>query len=159
MTAKSTDARFEIDDLLSVRYSYHYGAITPFFEGLTTGAPPFRVSACDSCGVRFCPPRHHCRNCWGKTSWVDHDGGGTIESLVWAYWVPFDSPARNWTDLPYAYGAIRLDGCQNLLRTRITGLQPTAELADVTGRRGSLRVVAEPSGRPGDLYFEVPDLP
>lgn len=147
--------RFEIDDLLSVRYSYHYGAITPFFQQLSSSAPAFGMTGCEPCGLRFCPPRHHCAQCWQETTWTSHDGTGTIESLVWAYWVPYDSPARQWTDLPYPYAAVRLDGCVNLLRTRVTGLDPAQGPVQAAGLRGRLRVVPGATARPGDLYFEV----
>lgn len=157
MSSTSTGAadRFEIDDVLSVRYSYHYGGITPFFEQLGVGSPPFRITACAACGLRYCPPRYQCSSCWAETTWIDHEGSGTVESLVWVYWIPYDSPARDWTDLPYAYAAVRLDGCANLLRTRVTGVEPSVDLAVACGRRGSLRVVVGASGRAGDLFFEL----
>jgi uncharacterized OB-fold protein len=150
-----TTPGFEIDDELKVLYRYGYGGITPFFASLPDRPSTFPVSRCDACDLTFCPPRIHCQRCWSATSWVEHTGEGTIESLVWAYWVPIDSPARAYTDLPYAYGAVRLDGCHNLLRTRITGLPPQGPLGAVTGRRGRLATVEAPTGRLGDLYFTV----
>lgn len=146
---------FEIDDTLTVRYSYGYGGITPFFQAIADRSDALRVTDCAACGLSFCPPRIHCQRCWGETTWVDHSGAGAIESLVWAYWVPLDSPARTWTDLPYAYAAIRLDGCDNLLRVRVVGLDPQEPPTATLGRRGVVRVVEQPTGRLGDLYFEV----
>ena len=147
--------RFEIPDLLSVTYSYHYGAITPFFEALIEPEPRLRISRCEACDLQFCPPRHHCQQCWGETAWIDHDGRGVAESIVWAYWIPIDSPAREWVDPPYAYAAVRLDGCRNLLRTRVIGLDKTASLQESTGRRGRLIVGPNPRGHVGDLLFEI----
>jgi uncharacterized OB-fold protein len=152
MTAQSA---FEIDDTLTVRYSYGYGGITPFFRGLIENPPVFKISRCAECALAFCPPRIHCQVCWQPTEWVDHSGEGAIESLVWAYWVPLDSPARQWTDLPYAYAAVRVDGCHNLIRVRVTGLDRTEELQSSTGRRGHLSVASQADGRAGDLVFEV----
>ena len=149
------DAKFEIPDLLSVTYSYHYGAITQFFQNLTRTPPRLQVSHCPACDLQFCPPRHHCQDCWGKTEWKDHSGEGTIESVVWAYWIPIDSPAREWVDPPYAYAAVRLDGCRNLLRTRVAGLDKRAPLPASTGRRGKLVVGSNPRGHLGDLEFHV----
>ncbi|AKS32098.1 Zn-ribbon domain-containing OB-fold protein [Mycolicibacterium goodii] len=146
---------FEIDDELRVLYKYGYGGITPFFAGLAEGAEGYQTSVCDSCELAYCPPRIHCQECWGTTKWVAHSGEGVIESLVWAYWIPIDSPARAFTDLPYAYAAIRLDGCRNLLRTRVSGLPQGMPLPDATGVRGRLRTIDNPTGRLGDLYFEV----
>jgi uncharacterized OB-fold protein len=146
---------FEIDDTLAVRYSYSYGAINPFFEAIAAGSVPFRITVCETCHLAFCPPRHQCQECWQPTTWTDHDGRGTIESVVWAYWIPLDSPARAWTDLPYAYAAIRLDGCRNLLRVRVTGLDRQAELGTSTGTRGQLAICPGSTGRVGDLVFQV----
>jgi len=146
---------FEIPDGLSVTYSYHYGGITPFFESLLGRPDTFPVSRCETCELTFCPPRIHCQRCWGATSWVQHSGEGTIESLVWAYWIPLDSPARTWTDLPYAYAAVRLDGCVNLLRVRVTGLDQTQSIEASTGVRGRLTTVEHPTARLGDLAFEA----
>jgi uncharacterized OB-fold protein len=149
----ATQTPFEIDDELKVIYKYGYGGITPFFSALLEQPGSYQVSFCETCDLRFCPPRLHCQQCWGKTTWVEHTGEGTIESVVWAYWIPIDSPARAYTDLPYAYAAIRLDGCRNLLRTRVCGLPQGLPLAEMTGRRGRLRTIEEPTGRLGDLYF------
>jgi uncharacterized OB-fold protein len=148
-------ALFEIDDELAVRYSYSYGGISPFFSALLDRPETFRISHCPACELKFCPPRIHCQRCWGATEWVDHPGTGTLESVVWAYWVPLDSPARNWTSLPYAYAAVRLDGCRNLLRTRVTGLAQTEPLESSTGRHGRLTTVGAPTARLGDLVFVV----
>jgi uncharacterized OB-fold protein len=156
MSTTSGDAgRFEVADLLMVRYSYHYGGITPFFQAIAERSATFRITMCEACDLRFCPPRYHCPSCWAATTWTTHDGAGIVESVVWAYWIPSDSRARAWTDLPYAYGAIRLAGCHNLMRTRVTGLDPAASLSQVTGSLGTLKVVAEATGLPGDVYFEV----
>jgi len=151
--------QFEIDDELKVVYKYGYGGIAPFFEHLLDRPDTFRITACRSCDLAFCPPRTHCQSCWGATEWVDHSGAGTIESVVWAYWVPIDSPARQWTDLPYAYAAVRLDGCRNLLRTRVLGLRQDVPLSASTGRRGRLGVVEQPTARLGDLVFTVDQDP
>lgn len=155
MTATRPDP-FEIDDTLTVRYSYGYGGITPFFRAIAERSDTLRITRCAACALDFCPPRIHCQRCWGETAWTDHPGDGAVESVVWTYWVPLDSPARHWTDLPYAYGAVRLDGCHNLLRVRIVGLDPLAAAAETAGLRGRVRVVPEADGRLGDLYFDVP---
>ena len=147
--------RFEITDQLSVSYSYDYGAISPFFQALTEPTPRLRISRCEACDLQFCPPRHHCQNCWGETIWIEHSGEGITESVVWAYWIPIDSPAREWADPPYCYAAVRLDGCRNLLRTRVIGLDKVASLRESTGRRGRLIVGPNPRGHLGDLLFEV----
>jgi uncharacterized OB-fold protein len=146
---------FEVDDELRVVYGYGYGGVSPFFEHLTDTTPSLYISSCRACELDYCPPRIHCQVCWGATEWREHDGSGTIESVVWAYWIPIDSPARAYTDLPYAYAAVRVDGCRNLLRTRVVGLSQQASLAELTGRRGHVRVIESASGRPGDLYLAV----
>lgn len=151
MTAKP----FEIPDQLSVTYSYHYGGISPFFEALLDHPSTFKVSRCETCELLFCPPRIDCQRCWGATQWTDHPGTGVIESVVWAYWIPIDSPAREWTDLPYAYAAVRLDGCANLLRVRVVGLPQGVPLDQSVGRRGGLSTVERPTARLGDLVFTV----
>ena len=144
---------FEISDQLSVTYSYHYGGITPFFEALLDRPDTFPVSQCAECDLTFCPPRIDCQRCWNSTDWIRHSGEGTIEAVVWAYWVPLDSPARTWTDLPYAYAAVRLDGCVNLLRVRVTGLDQRQPIKASTGVRGRLTTVESPTARLGDLVF------
>lgn len=158
-TRPSNRSSFEIDDELKVLYKYGYGGVTPFFSGLVDGAGSYQVSTCESCGLTFCPPRIHCQECWNDTAWIQHTGAGVIESLVWAYWMPIDSPARAFTDLPYAYAAIRLDGCRNLLRTRVSGLAQGIPPTETTGVRGRLRTIDNPTGRPEDLYFEVEQPP
>jgi uncharacterized OB-fold protein len=154
----ATDPPFEIEDELRVVYKYGYGGITRFFSALLDQPRGYQVTSCETCDLLFCPPRLQCQQCWGRTAWVEHTGEGTIESVVWAYWIPIDSPARAYTDLPYAYAAIRLDGCHNLLRTRVCGLPQGSPLPEITGRRGRLKTIEEPTGRLGDLYF-VTDEP
>jgi uncharacterized OB-fold protein len=146
---------FEVDDELMVKYHYGYGAISPFFEAIAAGQSALRVSRCPACQSLYCPPRMHCQACWTETEWEEHSGTGTIESLVWAYWVPIDSPARRYTSLPYAYAAVRLDGCRNLLRVRATGVGQDITPERSGGLRGQIKVVPNAVGKIGDLYFEV----
>ncbi|QYB07099.1 hypothetical protein I1A62_22755 [Rhodococcus sp. USK10] len=155
--SKSTG--FEIDDVLTVTYSYGYGGISPFFESLKEKTGTFKVTRCKTCQLSFCPPRIHCQKCWDATEWDEHTGEGVIESVVWAYWMPIDSPARAYTDLPYAYAAIRLDGCVNLIRVRVEGLDQRQSIESSTGRRGRLSTIDNPTARLGDLKFVVDPEP
>ena len=74
------------------------------------------ASHCKNCDRVYVPPRLFCPQCHKKMSdYVEAGPGGTLETysvINFSFIDPFTGIER---PIPYGYGIIKLDGCNNLL--------------------------------------------
>jgi uncharacterized protein len=76
----------------------------------------FLASRCNACAKVFLPPRLFCIVCHKKMSdYVEVGPGGTLETfsvINFSFIDPFTGFER---PVPYGYGIVKLDGCDNFL--------------------------------------------
>lgn len=97
---------------------YKYSAGRPLSRFLTALRDKKQIlaSRCNFCSRSFVPPRLFCIKCHKKMEdFVEVGPGGTIETysvINFGFIDPFTGVER---PVPYGYGIIRLDGCDNYL--------------------------------------------
>lgn len=145
-------------DYLEVDYELHYfyrsswGGISPYFKSIVDDRQ-LLITRCPGCAKGFCPPRKECPDCWVETLWEPHSGEGTVAAPVYCYWVPSNSPVHEFTEMPFIYGLVHLDGTDTYLNALIHSSDKRLHQTVSVGTRVKVCFRAERKGYPTDIYF------
>jgi uncharacterized protein len=104
-----------ISMLTELPYAYSAGKPLSRFLVAMRDEAKLLASRCQDCAKVLVPPRSFCSNCHQRTPELIEVGpGGTIETfsvINFPFIDPFTGVER---PVPYGYGIIKLDGCDNL---------------------------------------------
>lgn len=96
-------------------YDHGFGALEPFFHGLSEGR--LLATRCARCGAMYCPPRIVCAHDGGSCDWTVTTAEGVVDD-----WTEAD---RGSSILqvpgPVTFGLVGIDGCVNRLFARLHG--------------------------------------
>jgi uncharacterized OB-fold protein len=143
---------YELQDELHYYFRYSYGGISHFFREIVE-RQQLHITRCPRCDQAFCPPRADCPTCWERTTWEPHTGDGVVVSPVYCFWTQVNSPVRRYTQPPFVYALVRLDGVENALHSLVHTLDPRPNHAVRVGTRVEVRFREDRRGEAADFYF------